>query len=337
MYELQQTLENIKSYSIKLGFAIQNGKLLNLTEESLELEEISKQVELVPFGEENIVLNDLRGNSTVVNINSFQINTKFKINVLNYPYLGYYTQVTPRKYGIFDFYNKKVLFETTQWIGRDIVNSSVISKENRIITCRSIHNGELKWEFKLDELGHYYNQSNEKCAFEVKRIIGIHEKSMIFQLSNASIIFLNENTGQMIQKLELNETHPLPSPVFYDDNSKAHLLQNKLIWLNNQRLVEIDLTSCEVTIVHDFFNVAREHQYRFMNSILQDEKLYFTADYGWEYITASYIGVMDAQNGNIIWSKQIQKTGGISEPPQVYENNFSIRTNKGILHIFRKI
>ena len=192
------------------------------------------------------------------------------------------------------------------------------------------------WQFDLGSLGSYKNIINEIKTYEVKHFLGMHDGVLLVQLSNATFLFLDGKTGVLKHKVCLNESYALPNPVFYDDAFKAHLADGKLILLNNQRLLEINLTSYAVRIIRNYYQEPRENQYRFMQSTYFDGNIYFVADFGWQYVTPSYIGVMEAKTGEILWKLQLENTGGLSEAPQVTKDRLYIRTNNNVLHIFEK-
>lgn len=128
----------------------------------------------------------------------------------------------------------------------------------------------------------------------------------------------------------------MPQGIFYNDNHSAHIFDNKLVWLSNQRLLQINFETYEVKIIKDYFKEDREHQIRFMSNSLYNGHIYFVADKGWQYVTPTHVGVMEVATGQIIWSQQLEDTGGLSEAPQATDDRLYIRTNKGVLHIFEK-
>ena len=192
------------------------------------------------------------------------------------------------------------------------------------------------WQYDLSELGTYRNLTNEVKDYEVKHFIGTYHDMLIVQLSNASFLFLNIETGSVITILHLNDILHLPSPVFYDDAFPAHINDNNLIWLSNQRLIHIDLNTLVPAVIKDYFTEPRENQFRFMSNTFHDGKIYFVADYGWQYVTPSYVGVMNADSGEVLWCQQLENTGGLPEAPQVSGDKLYIRTNNKVLHIFEK-
>lgn len=233
--------------------------------------------------------------------------------------------------------NDSVLWQSKRGFSQsNLIDENLFSVEKGIIYKNELLSSKPYWHFDLNELGNYKNQSNEECTYEVKQFLGVFENKLIVQLSNATFLILNLDTGDLIKKINLNESHFLPSPVFYDDEFKAHLADNQIFWLNNQRLLKIDLSNFHATIIKDYFEKPRENQFRFMSNIYRNGKIYFVADYGWQYVTSSYVGVLDAEAGEVLWDEQLKNTGGLSEAPQVTNDRLYIRTNKGILHIFEK-
>lgn len=65
-------------------------------------------------------------------------------------------------------------------------------------------------------------------------------------------------------------------------------------------------------------------------------RIYFVADYGWQHVTPSYVGIMQASTGEVSWMQQLEKTGGLSEAPQVNDENLYVRTNNKVLYIFER-
>lgn len=232
--------------------------------------------------------------------------------------------------------NDSVLWQSKRGFSQsELIDEIFFSVEKGIIYKNELSSSNPYWQFDLQELSNYQNQSNEKCSYEVKHFLGILENKLIVQLSNATFLTLNLDNGELIEKINLNESHTLPSPVFYDE-FKAHLSDNQLYWLSNQRLLKIDLKTFQITIIKDYFTEPRESQFRFMSNIYQNDKIYFVADYGWQYVTPSYVGMMGAESGEILWSEQLDNTGGLPEAPQVTKDRLYVRTAKGVLHIFER-
>lgn len=333
MHNFLEIITKVISYN-KEFYLLKNG-VFNLNTKELILE-VENFKEVFCFGTDYIIVKDIRGNSIVYSIYNNIIDERFKIDAQNFPYLSFYEFDKKDLEGIYDYSTQKILFETTEWIGRDIFGEYIFSENQGFIIGRNVSAATPLWQFDLGNLGEYVNFSNEKCNYEVKFFLGIYNECLLVQLSNATIIWIDSNTGKQKHILNLNESYSLPKPAFYDDSFKAHIVGEKIVFLNNQRLLHINLDSFEVTIIQDYFTQERANQYRFMHNTFFKDKIYFVADYGWQYVTPSYVGVMDANNGEILWKQQLENTGGLSEAPQVSEDKLYIRTNNNVLHIFEK-
>jgi hypothetical protein len=294
-------------------------------------------VNIFKFGDDILLIDELNKIYFIDNdIIKLKEELDFRMGSANFPYIEYYKKEQQRKYGIFDFDKQQILFETTEWIGRDIIGKYVLSDYNKKIVLRSIDSPTPLWQFNLTQFGTYKNLTNETCVYEVKQFVGIHEQCLIVRLSNATFLFIDVHNGTLLRHISLNESHPLPRPVFYDDNFNAFITNGKMIWLSNQRLLHIHLSDFQVAVIKDYFEEDRSRQFRFMHHTLHDTFIYFTADFGWQYVTPSYVGVMNAHSGEVLWCQQLEDTGGLPEAPQVSNDKLYIRTNKGVLHIFEK-
>lgn len=289
------------------------------------------------FNKVNILLNSLN-TPLIINKEGLteQIIDFYQIISIYYPYLVFYLKGEPRIYGIYDFIESKVLFETTEWIGRDIIGEYVFDEQKQSIICRTTYSSAILWQYDIDHLGKYINLSNEELPYEVRHFIGSYQNKLIVQLSNAAVLVLDINTGNLINIIFLHKEIVLPQGLFWDDGIPMHLVDHNLIWLNNQSLIHIDLDTYMVKNIRSYFEEPREQQFRFMSNIYKDGKIYFVADYGWQYVTPSNVGVMNAESGEVLWYTQLKKTGGLAEPPQVEGGKLYIRTNNSELYIFEE-
>jgi hypothetical protein len=216
-------------------------------------------------------------------------------------------------------------------------SSQVFFASKSEIYSLSVPNPEkLSWRNNLAKLCAFTNSFKEKKDYEIRQFIGVHKDQLIVQLTDATLLFLNIGNGSKVHTLHLNESHPFKKNSVYDDDYPPHLVDDKLIWLNRQRLLEIDLNTYDIEIKKDYSNVPKKEQFRFMHSTHFEGKIYFVADYGWQYVTPSRVGVMDGNTGEIIWEQQLEKTGGLPEAPKVTSDKLFIRTAKGELYIFEK-
>lgn len=243
---------------------------------------------------------------------------------------------TERVVSAFNLEDNTILWQSNLGFSKKIViNDIFYIGNNTNISKHYVNTAISLWQYDLSALGTYRNLTNEEKDYEVKHFVGVYNNILIVQLSNASFIFLNIETGSVIKILHLNDILHLPAPVFYDDAYPAHIYENNLIWLSNQRLLHIDLNTLAPKVIIDYFTEPRENQFRFMSNTYHEGKIYFVSDYGWQYVTPSYVGVMNAENGEVLWYQQLEKTGGLPEAPQVSGDKLYIRTNNKVLHIFK--
>ncbi|AUC76144.1 hypothetical protein [Olleya sp. Bg11-27] len=199
-------------------------------------------------------------------------------------------------------------------------------------------NVNSKWQFSFDNIGTYQFQGQTK-VYEVKSFVGVDNNVLILMLSNCRIISLDINTGALQYDIKLAEIYGKDSGNFIDVHNTLHLdiKNNRLLFLSNQTLVHINLSNFSHTLIKEYQHETKEKQWRFMkNTLAEDGLLYFTADYAWQYVTPSYIGVMNPNTGDVLWSQQLEKTGGINEPPQIRGTKLYIRTVTKDLYIFEK-
>jgi len=209
----------------------------------------------------------------------------------------------------------------------------LISEHEKHIIAYSVNSGNTIWSQSIkDILGTYTDITGNEKEYRVTKFIGIIINDLVIQLTNSMLISINVETGLLSHLINLKETAPIPSSIFYDDYCHPSILGNKLIWLNNQRLMEVDVKNETVNVLKDYYNEPKNQQYRFMKNTANKDKILFVADKGWEYITPSRIGIMNSKDGKIIWERQLQKTGGLPEEPQLYNNTMYIRTANKTLY-----
>lgn len=332
--EIHKIAEDVK------GFALANNELYWSSEnELLKLEngttksilKSEEKLQEVKFETPYIFVPDIYGNSYII-----QTEAKYHQNI-------FIKKVIDKDKLIVSHDRKTKIYNPIDRSIKDLLNHRIFhffqeknclfAEYEKNIVAYSIETGELIWTQSLHKLlGFYTDIRGLKKEYKVTRFIGIHENEIIIQLTHATLVALNTDTGESSNILNVNETASLPSNSFYDDYCHPHITNDKIIWLNNQRLMTIDTRSFEVNIVKDFFNEPKGKQFRFMKNTLYNGKMLFTADKGSEYITPSRIGVMDSKDGKILWEHQLTKTGGILDSPMAYDNRMHIRTANKTLY-----
>lgn len=193
-----------------------------------------------------------------------------------------------------------------------------------------------KWQYNLEELGTYITITNETLPYEVQHFMGVDNNQLFIQMQGSGLLILDVEKGKQQAFIKFNEEINIPAKIHFEDSANMHLIEGKIIWLTNQMLIHYDIETQKTTLVKEYFSAPRGEQYRFFKNTYHKGKIYFVADQGWQYVTPSRIGVMDAQTGEVLWQEQLPKTGGINEAPQVTDDKLYIRTNNSELYIFQK-
>jgi len=332
--EIHKIAEDVK------GFALANNELYwSSANELIKLENgITKSIlkskeklQEVKFETPYIFVPDIYGNSYIV-----QIDPKYHQNI-------FIKKVIDKDKVIVSHDRKTKLYNPIDRSIKDLLNHRIFhffQEENWLfaeyeknIVAYSIETGELIWTQSIEKLlGFYSDIRGSKKDYKVTRFIGIQDNKIVIQLTNVTLVALNFETGESSNILNLNEKVSLTSNSFYDDFCHPHITNDKIIWLNNQRLMNIDTSSFAVKIIKDYFNEPKGEQFRFMKNTMYKGKILFTADKGSEYITPSRIGLMDSKDGKILWEHQLIKTGGIPESPTVCDNKMYIKTANKTLY-----
>lgn len=230
-------------------------------------------------------------------------------------------------------YIDSTLFNTGLKLNTINADEYLLSFSNNEVLLYTLHGNQI-WRYYLEQLGNFKSITNELRQYEVRKFVGIYNNTLILQLTNATILFLSLVDGACVKILYLNALLPLPEGVFYDDNIPPHIVNNHLIWLSNQRLLQVDLDTYEALVIRDFFNDSKESQFRFMQNTYFDEKIFFVADYGWEFVLPTRLGILDIKTGNVLWQQQLHNTGGLPEAPQITIDKVYIRSARGTLYIY---
>jgi len=328
---------NVRSYVVLENSFLWNNSLELHKSECLEDFEILKSpnsLQEIKYEEPYFYINDSIGNcyigiTDMQLLNNLHVKRILGLNTILVSYEG-----GTNIYDLKSYENKRLLdFKIFTF---QVANDMLFYVKDFEIIMHDLSDNLFTWSYLLKVLGLYSSITNEEKNYEVRKFLGIYDNKLIIQLTNATLLFLDINNGDVKQLLQLNKTIALSKGVFYDDNFPPYIANNYLVWLNNQRLLKIDLDSYEIEIIKDYFNVPKEEQFRFMHSTYFEDKIYFVADYGWQYVTPSRVGVMDVNTGGVIWQQQLEKTGGLPEPPKVTKDKLYIRTAKGEIYIFEK-
>jgi len=219
----------------------------------------------------------------------------------------------------------------------EVDNGLVFYKQKDKVKAISLFEERELWCIDLSGFG-LYNDRGKQKSYAVKSILGIWKDLLLVQLSNFRLIALDLSTGNLKHDLLLVDKFATESQNYLSTSSPMLLdtENERIVWLSNSSLIHIDLTEFTPKLIKDYFNVPKENLWRFNKSTLYNGYLYFTGDYGMEYAVSTRVGVLNPETGEVLWQEQLEKTGGLSSPPQVDGDKLYVLGSKGILHIFEK-
>ncbi len=345
-YILKNKIEKIIDFEPKHSFAIKEGKVFYIKENTI-IEGIDNQRNIYDFGNDYIILKDIRGNSSIVNV----LNQKFykvkKISSFSFPYLSHYEDINnERKYSILDFVSQKTLFETTEWIGRDIIDKYIFSDYNNIITNRNVLSGEILWQFDLSQLTaptiftHLYGKDE---PYNVLKFIGILAGKLWVALNHYTIIAVDIKTSKLVYQLSKikNFNYPFGRIIPAPESMKIDRDRNLLYALAWEYYWEINTQSGEIKMwnLFDYFQSLKLRNDLILNYIKVGEIIYFAGrNDGCNY--ESQIAGFDIINKKIVWQYKFQpdKKGKIPQVNDIKgnENILAIKEMNNTLQIFEK-
>ncbi len=340
MYKLNEKIASVLGFGFdSKGHCLYNErrKIINLKTKQIIYEHNQDFQEL--FFHEMFIVNDLYGKGIYIDSTQNIVQTDFFIRYIQRNHLIYTKRINEERYTFFknlsnDNYTLIKFSSLIDLISNDFY--IFFDSLSLNISLFSFPNAINIWNFNLSSLGTYQNDINESHPFTVNKFVGIWNNLLLVQLNGYSLLALDVNTGELVKHIPLKTTLDLPQGQYLIDEPNMHLVNDSIIWLSNQHLIHIELNNWDIQTKAINHNLPREQEWRCFKNTYFDGLLYFVADYGWQYVTPSWIGVMNAQTGEVLWKQQLEKTGGLPEAPQVNEKNLYIRTAKGDLHIFER-
>jgi len=354
-YILINTIEKIIDYEVQHNFVIKEGKVLNICR-NIILKNIENQREIYSFGNNYIISKDIRGNSYIINTNNLSTDNRFKIDANKFPYFTFYEIDKKSIEGVYDYNKNNILFTTTEWIGRDIIEDYIFSDYQGIITCRDIFSGNPLWQYDLSQLGTYQEQySNEAKPYKVEKFIGIWQDYLIAGLSNNALLFIEIKSGKAAippgfekytqdkPPLLFLKTKPMGHPVITGipaHRLKPDLKNNKIV----NPYVEIDLQQGEIKYM-DFtknLKVENKKEYHYSGDFdFDDDYIYIPIDRN--YYTelekpprlSEHLFILDRKTREQVWQTEI-KGSDICRKIKVNKDKIYFLDHGGNLHIFEK-
>ena len=89
-------------------------------------------------------------------------------------------------------------------------------------------------------------------------------------------------------------------------------------------------------MIRAYYQAPREERWMFKHNVFYKDKIYFVADYGGKFLTASYVGVMDIKTGAVEWYHYQEIDAEFNEAPKVTDDKLYVRSALNILYIFEK-
>jgi len=254
MFKQKRLIKTTEHYTAKHNMCICDGLICNIDDTTI-LSELKNQKEIFSFGEESVISKDLRGNSHILHTTTNNIKNLKKINSFKFPYIQFYTKENPRKYLIYNYITQQTLFETTEWLGRDIIGEQIFSFYQGVVTSRSVLNGTIQWQFNLSELGTWLYDKKEERLYEVDKFIGVYNNMLLVSCFSGVIIALELQTGKLLHQWSAYpESYTMDRFTVTGINS-SHCSQldttnNTLVGFNFFTLWLIDLQTTQLNITN---------------------------------------------------------------------------------------
>ena len=345
MYRKITSINSITSYTDDCQVSIKNG-LIFFINENVTFYELIDQREVFRFGEDYYISKDIRANAVIVKDNK-EIVTIGKVNSNSFPYVQIYSDENIRKYIIFDYSTQKILFETTAWIGRDIIEDYIFSDYQGLISARKITSEQLLWQYNLTQLNPPVEKQslNEDQDWKVKKFIGILESKLWIALNNYTLIGLDLQSGKLIHQLsdipgfEYPYGSIIPEPAAIHVDKKRKILFG-LAW---EYYWEIDPNTGYVTMydLYDYFLSLRLRNDLPMHIVFLEEesRLFFASRFD-DLRFDSQLACFDLISKKIIWRYKFEPDdeGRIPQPNNLKGNRekIGVLDKKNTLYIFEK-
>ena len=352
MFCESRTINNVIAYVNE--YYINSKGLFNAQSNECLLE-ISGQQELYPFGKDHLISREIvYGDSAIININDLTIViNNYRIEAQNYPYFSFYEVDDKPQEGIYDFENKKILFEATSWLGRSIIDKYIFRDFKKKIACRKINSDSILWEFPLSSLGKGkdYN-TDEEFDYEVEQFVGIYSNILWVYIERGGFIGLDIQTGELKHRiLGIPKGNLLGKVDSYVDNEEFYIfyrakfiLDEKkgiIIGLIADRFFEIGLNKEKITpMLYGMWDKMEKMNLKKYgvsgNTSLQGDLLYFYNDKELQF------GILEINTKEIIYVSEpiavVERDDSFTRlrDLKVSENKVYILDSNHTLHIFER-
>lgn len=345
MHNFLEIITKVISYN-KEFYLLKNG-VFNLNTKELILE-VENFKEVFCFGTDYIIVKDIRGNSIVYSIYNNIIDERFKIDAQNFPYLSFYEFDKKDLEGIYDYSTQKILFETTEWIGRDIFGEYIFSENQGFIIGRNVSSATPLWQFYLGSLGEYETYKGEVKSYSVEKFIGVWEDELLVACSNSLIISFDVNIGVEKRRWQTLENYypnvkEVANKIPRTENFVLDNKTNTLIGLHIFSLVKIDLKTGIIEVVNMENELRKYHINLLKNNssyAIDDSHIYTTATMDYEdnksQWTYDCLIAINRETYQVDWQYKFENEGVGTNTPQLSDNKLYQLTSSNTLFIFEK-
>ena len=211
----------------------------------------------------------------------------------------YYGGTFDKTYGVYDLLRQKVNFETAKFIGNFYFNDFGVDESQRVLICRNLNNGNIRWEFSLKPYGSYLVNGQER-KMNVEKFIGVYNGTLYIKAGTILILGVDIVNGNEVFK--------------YKKDGKKHLFLGNLE-LDHERGVifsvgpkhyfETNLHTNDVTLSDHSEDTIKHAVQSYKLGSWNDHLIYF-----WEGHTNNKFGVFDRRTKRIIFSGAIEEVAG---------------------------
>ncbi|WP_221405678.1 hypothetical protein [Dysgonomonas massiliensis] len=338
--KLKSKIENVENFDYISNYAIQSNNVFSLNN-PLDCFKIEDAQSVQSFKNMILVLDSLNKPYFIQDGKiDRSLYDSFSISTIKFPYIMFYKKTSPRAYGIYNVELDQVLFETHEWLGRDIFGKYIFGEYQNIITSRSLLSGEILWEFDLSTIGDNPHDDNydTDADWKIKKIIGVADNKIWLALNHHTIISIDVITGELIHRIHdvpgfssewLPQAIPLPEATVIDEQN------NKLVGFMWEFYWEIDPQS-GVVFFSDLTDNFKNKEIRndVQRFVLTDKYIHFASHF------ASKMASLDRATKEIVWQYEFQNNDDGLEPRimniQGNDNMLGALSSKGTLYMFEK-
>ena len=196
--------------------------------------------------------------------------------------------------------------------------------------------GNILWQFDFDQFGSFLDYAKSEEKYSLEQVVGVLDNLLWVLITGGKLLALDIKSGQLMHELDFNQIfekqYHATSKMLMDKEYK------RIIWLTGA-LIHIDLVSLKCKVVKEFNQgVEKKDKWSFRDRLLINNKIFFSGDHGMHNpVVTTFLGIMNADTGEIIWHTQLLKCDGIYlGSVRVSGNRIYARDGKRSLHVFEQ-